>query len=289
MNKLIPFFLGIVAVFSAHSQSLTLNHIKESGIVKVGIRTNADPFSSYQNGQASGYMIDLCNIVVEDMQKSLNRKLNVQYVPVTPSNRFELVQNGQVDLECGTTTVNNKRREKVDFSYNTFITSTNFVTTAKNKSESPRDVYDKLVASGQKIAIMKGTSHEDIVLKLSLGKPGFVSYVNSIEEGLTKVHNGEVFAFVQDKVLLEKGIYNLKLDKKDFAFSQEALSVEPYSLMVKKGDTEMVNFVNSSLRKVYKNGQAKQIMSQWLEPKNIAVNFLTLDNLKTPSTENAVN
>lgn len=289
MNKFIPFFLGMVAVFSAQSQSLTLNHIKDTGIVKVGIRTNADPFSSYQNGQASGYMVDLCNVVVEDLQKSLNRKLNVQYVPVTPSNRFELVQNGQVDLECGTTTVNNNRREKVDFSYNTFITSTNFVTLVKNKSDSPRDVYDKLVDSGQKIAIMKGTSHEDIVLKLSFGKPGFVSYVNSIEEGLTKVHNGEVFAFVQDKVLLEKGINNLKIDKRQFAFSQEALSVEPYSLMVRKGDTEMVNFVNSSLRQVYKTGQARKMMTQWLEAKNIEINFLTLDNLKTPSTENAVN
>jgi len=94
---------------------------------------------------------------------------------------------------------------------------------------------------------------------------------------------------VQDKVLIEKGINNLKLDKKIFAFSQEPLSIEPYSIMVKKGDSEMVSLINSSLRSSYSSGQARKIMTKWLEPKQIDINFLTSDNFKTPSTENAVN
>lgn len=289
MKRIIPLLICVLSLMNAHAESLTLSRIKDTGIVKIGVRTNADPFSSYQEGQANGYMVDLCNNVVEDLQKTLNKKLSVQYVPVTPSNRFELVQSGQVDMECGTTTVNNQRREKADFSYNTFITSTNFVTLSKNKVDSPRDFYEHLIEGNQKMAIMKGTSHEEMVQRITRGRSFNVLYVNSIEEGLNKVAKGEAFAFVQDKVLIEKGINNLKLDKKIFAFSQEPLSIEPYSIMVKKGDSEMVSLINSSLRSSYSSGQARKIMTKWLQPKQIDINFLTSDNFKTPSTENAVN
>jgi len=192
-------------------------------------------------------------------------------------------------MECGTTTVSNQRREKVDFSYNTFITSTNFVTLSKNKIDLPRDFYEQLIASNKKIALMKGTSHEEILKKTTRGRSFNVVYVNSIEEGLNKVATGETFAFVQDKALIQKGITNLQLNKNLFSFSQEPLSIEPYSIMMKKGDDEMVSFVNSSLRNAYYSGQARKIMTQWLQPKQIDINFLTSDNFKSPSTENSVN
>jgi glutamate/aspartate transport system substrate-binding protein len=291
MKKIIYFFICIISIFNANAQveSITLSRIKNTGIVKIGVRTNADPFSFYQESQGNGYIVELCNIIVEDLQKNFNKKLSIQYVPVNPSNRFELIQSGQIDLECGTTTVNKERREKADFSYNTFITSTNFVTLSKNKFDSPKDIYKYLIDKNQKIAIMKGTSHEEMIQHITLGRSFNVLYVNSIEEGLNKVVNGEVFAFVQDKALIEKGISNLKLDKKMFAFSQEPLSIEPYSIMIQKGDKEMVSFVNSSLKNSYSSGQALKLMNKWLQPKQIEINFLTSDNFKMPSTENAVN
>ena len=281
----------LFATFSAHAQSNTIARIKETGVIKIGVRTNADPFSSYQDNQGNGYMVELCNNIVEEIQKEIGKKISTHYIPVTPSNRFELIETNKVDMECGTTTVNRERRTKVDFSYNTFITSTNFITlsTNKDKVKSPKDFYDFLHTSGQKMAIMKGTSHEDMIKKSMSGRTLNVLQVHSIEEGLTKVFNGEAFSFIQDKVLIEKGISNLNLDKTKISFFQEPVSIEPYSIMVKKGDTEMLSFVNTYLRQSYSSGQARKILNKWLQPKQISPNYLTVDNFKTPSTENSVN
>ena len=281
--------LFLFATFSSHAQATTISRIKETGVINIGVRTNADPFSSYQDNQAHGYMVELCNNISEELQKNIGKKLIIQYVPVTPSNRFELIQSDKIDLECGTTTVNPSRREKVDFSYNTFITSTNFITSSNNKINSPKEFYNYLHSSNKKVAIMKGTSHEEMINKSLNGRSFNVLHVNSIEEGLTKVFNGEAFAFIQDKVLIEKGISNLNLDKTKLSFFQEPVSIEPYSIMVKKGDTEMLSFVNNYLRQSYSSGQARKILNKWLQPKQISPNYLTVVNFKTPSTENSVN
>ena len=74
MKKLIPLLLCVMFSMNTYADSSTISRIKESGIVKIGVRTNADPFSSYQNGQANGYMVDLCNTIVEDLQKNINKK-----------------------------------------------------------------------------------------------------------------------------------------------------------------------------------------------------------------------
>lgn len=287
MKKLFIMLAMCVSV-SAFAQVSTLQKIKETGKVTVGVRTNADPFSSYSEGKASGYVVDLCNAVTQDIQKIVGKKLEVEYVPVTPSNRFEKIAKSEIDMECGTTTVNADRRQKADFSYNTFITSTNFVTLQKNKLNSYRDFYEPLVMNNQKMAIMKGTSHEDMVNKWGRGDKVNFIYVTSVEDGMKKVKSGEAFGFIQDKVLIEKAINNLKLNKQDFAFSQDSLSLEPYSIMVKKGDTEMLKAVNNSLYGIYSSGEAKKTLTAWLGKSNIDINYLTNDTLKKPSTENAV-
>ena len=138
------------------------------------------------------------------------------------------------------------------------------------------------------MAVMKGTSHEEVVKRLALGHNVNVVYVGSVEEGIQKVQTGEVFGFVQDKVLLEKAVHNLKADKNALVFSQDSLSLEPYSLMVQKGDTEMLKLVNASLRASYVSGTARKMMQEWLKPSEIQINHLTSDNFRTPSTENAV-
>jgi glutamate/aspartate transport system substrate-binding protein len=280
--------LALCIGVSSFAQTSTIQKIKDTGKIVVGVRTNADPFSSFSEGKASGYVVDLCNSVTQDIQKMVGKKLDVQYVPVTPSNRFEKIASSEIDMECGTTTVNAARRQKAEFSYNTFITSTNFVTLQKNKLNSYRDFYEPLVMNNQKMAIMKGTSHEDMVNKWGRGDKISFIYVTSVEEGMKKVKSGEAFGFIQDKVLIEKALNNLQLDKKDFAFSQDSLSLEPYSIMVKKGDTEMLRAVNNSLYGIYSSGEAKKTLASWLGKSNIDMNYLTNDTLKKPSTENAV-
>lgn len=265
-----------------------LKKIKDSGVLNIGVRTNAPPFSLYNDGAPQGYVVDLCNTIATNLQKDLNTTLKVQYVPVTTADRFELIDNGKVDIECGTTTVTKARREKADFSYNTFITSTNFVTLAQNKVRNTRDFYAPLVEQKKKVALMKGSAHEEWVKNWVQGAKLSVVYVDNIQEGIKQVHSGQAYLFIQDKVLIQKAMNDLKLNKNQFFFSSNSISIEPYSIMVKKGNKGLLSYVNSELRTYYKSGNAKINMEKYFQPNGMTIDYLNNDMLRTPSTENAV-
>src|SRR5262245_14870009 len=95
----------------------TLKKIKTSGIFTIGYREAAPPFSfPGPDKRPVGYSIDICMAVASAIQKQLgidNLKLN--WVPLTAENRIDMVAQGKVDIECGTTTMSLSRQEKVDF------------------------------------------------------------------------------------------------------------------------------------------------------------------------------
>lgn len=291
MKKII-LSLAIASLFtSAHAtieMTPDIKKIKEQGVLKIGVRTNAPPFSLYNNGSPEGYIVDLCNAIYTNLQKELNTPLKVQYVPVTTATRFELLGKGEIDLECGTTTVTKARRERADFSYNTFITSTNFLTLAENKVNNPREFYKPLVVDKKKIALMKGSAHEEWVKGWVRGENLSVLHVENVLEGIKKVQSGEAFLFIQDKVLIEKAMKDGNIAKDKFFFSSNSLSLEPYSIMVKKGNTSLLNYVNSELRSYYKSANAKLTMEKYFKANGISVDFLNNDMLRNPSVENAV-
>jgi glutamate/aspartate transport system substrate-binding protein len=86
-------------------QSSTLDKIKRDGVVTLGVRESAIPFSYYDDNQhIIGYSADLCAMVVTAIKQKLNMPaLTVKEIPTTPQNRLPLIINGTVDLECGST------------------------------------------------------------------------------------------------------------------------------------------------------------------------------------------
>lgn len=289
-NAMKSILIGAVLAigFGAHAQ--TLDTIKQTGVVKIGVRENAAPLSSMtKDGVASGYMVDLCQMVVSDMQSKLNMKLDIQYVPVTAAEVSDKVNNGDINMECGVTAVNPLQRSKMNVSYNTFVTSTNLVTLSKNRAYRHRDFFSHLVAQNKKVAIMKDSGQDAVLNKwLSVKSLNFVT-VNSVEEGIQKVASGEAFAFMQEKVVGEKAIQDLKLNKDDFVFAFDSISVAPYSIMLKKDDDKMLAMVDSSLKKVYASGAARKQMEAVLLTQGYSINNLSYDAMRAPSTENAVN
>ena len=79
----------------------TLKKIYDSGTVRIGYRENSPPFAFLDKTEKPiGYSLDLCEIVVEEIVTELGKDIRAQYQPVTPENRFDLVNSGGVDLEC---------------------------------------------------------------------------------------------------------------------------------------------------------------------------------------------
>ena len=270
-------------VFAADLNSSTLKNINTTNEIKIGVRNNGTLFSDYNAGQSPGYVVDLCNEIAKNVEKQLGKPIKIKYVEVTPTNRFELLNNNKIDMECGTTTVTTERQKEVDFSLNTFVTSTNFLTLKRNQIPDIPRLESALNA--KKIAIMDGTPHENMVKKWS-DNVTFVK-VSSIDEGIKKVKNGEVFAFVQDQFLIES-VLDKNYDVTQFALSKTTLSVEPYSIAVRKNDVEFKHFVNKSLRDLYTNGFAEKSLNTWLKPSNMKMNYLTRDVLYNPVTGVAV-
>ena len=129
--------LALLAVGAA--QADTLAKIKQSGAVSMGVRESSGALSyTLGNNQFAGFHVEICQRVLEDVRKQLGlAKLDVKYVPVTSQNRIPLVQNGTVDIECGSTTNHTARQQQVAFAVTTCITEARFAVRANSASRRP--------------------------------------------------------------------------------------------------------------------------------------------------------
>src|SRR3954447_17478930 len=120
----ILFFAGALSLPAV--AAATLDRIRQAGVVVIGYRDNAIPFSFISaSGKPVGYTIEICQAIVEEVAASLGRKgLRVEYRRVTPTNRVDQVVAGRVDLECGSTSVTDERSARVAFSPIIFSTGT---------------------------------------------------------------------------------------------------------------------------------------------------------------------
>ena len=253
---------ALVLAGPALSQDLdgTLKKIKTSGTFTIGYREAAPPFSfPGPDKRPVGYSIDICMHVAGDIQKQLgmdNLKLN--WVPVTAENRIDMVAQGKVDIECGTTTITLSRQERVDFSLMTFIDGAGLLTAAGVNWRGAADLTDK------RIAVIPGTTTEKALSDVL--KKEFIT-VQTIKvkdhlEGLAAVEKGSADAFASDRGILV-GIALTSKDPKRFALANVVFSYEPYGLMVRRNDPAFRLAVNRALAGLYRSGGFMPIYERW--------------------------
>ena len=252
----------LVLIAPAHGQGLdgTLKKIKTSGTFTIGYREAAPPFSfPGPDKRPVGYSIDLCMHVASAIQKQLgmdNLKLN--WVPVTADNRIDMVAQGKVDIECGTTTMTLSRQERVDFSLMTFVDGGSLLAAAGTNWRGVADLADK------RIAVIPSTT-TDKALNDFLKKE-FVSVkivpVKDHLEGLAAVEKGLADAFAGDRGTLI-GIAITSKDPKRFALATVVFSYEPYGLMVRRNDAAFRLVVNRALAELYRSGGFVPIYERW--------------------------
>jgi hypothetical protein len=140
----------------------TLQKIYEIGVIRIGHRENSPPFAFLDaQRRPIGYSLDLCDVVVEQVGEHVHQSLRVEYVPVSPTNRFDLVKSGAVDLECGSTTASAERRTAFDFSPVIFVTGTKLLVKRGSGIRSLRDLQ------GKTVVLTSGTVHADTVPRLA--------------------------------------------------------------------------------------------------------------------------
>jgi ABC-type amino acid transport substrate-binding protein len=237
-----------------------LKKIQETKTISVGYRTDALPFSfEDKDKKPAGYTVDLCRSVIGAIERQIGVvPLQVKWVPVTVQTRFTAISSGQTDMECGATTVTLGRMKEVGFSTLTFVDGTGLLVRNSTAGSSLMDLANK------KIGVITGTSNERAIaeaLKAKLVNAQVVA-VKSRDEGLAQLEAGTIDAFASDRVLLV-GLASKAKDPKSLALLGDALSYEPYAIVLPRGDWAMRQAVDAALAQVYKSSALSEIYGRW--------------------------
>jgi glutamate/aspartate transport system substrate-binding protein len=266
---------GFVAA-SAQAEDLkgTLKKIKDTGAITIGHRESSVPFSYLDDKQKPiGYAMELCMKVVDAVKTELKMPdLKVNLQPVTSSNRIPLLQNGTIDLECGSTTNSVKRQEQVAFGPTYFVIN---VTAAVKRNSGINSLAD---LAGKTVSTTSGTTSVPLLKAYEKTKSVEVKeiYGKDHAESFLLMADDRAAAFVMDDILLAGQMANSK-NPGEFKIIQESLRQEPYSMMLRKDDPQFKALVDSTIGKVMKSGEIEKIYYKWFQspvpPKGMNINF----------------
>lgn len=274
--------LSAVAVTPAHAQeSATLKKIKETGTITLGHRESSIPFSYYDDKQqVIGYSHELMLKAVEAIQADLKMaKINTKLMPVTSANRITLVQNGTVDIECGSTTNNLERQKQVGFSTTIFIIGTRLMA---KKDAGIKDFAD---LAGKNVVTTAGTTSERLLRKMNEEKKMGMNVISAKDHGesFLTLETGRAVAFMMDDALLYGEMAKAKRPG-DWIVVGKAQSEEAYGCMLRKDDPGFKKVVDAALTKAMTSGDAEKIYNKWfmnpIPPKGLNLNMPLSDEMK---------
>ena len=263
------------AALAQNPQSLTgtLAKIKETGAITLGHRESSTPFSYYDDKQqVVGYAMDLCYRIVNAVKRELHLdKLEVKLNPVTSATRIPLIANGTVDLECGSTTNNLEREKQVSFTITHFVTANRFVSKKAANLKTVEDLRGKTIVSTSGTTNIKQITEINAQKGLNLN----ILAAKDHAEAFLMVETGRAAAFVMDDIIM----YSLVAGSKapgDYVISADPLSVEPYGIMLPRGDAPFKKVVDEEMIATYRSGAINTIYDKWflspIPPKGINLN-----------------
>ncbi|TBU92800.1 glutamate/aspartate ABC transporter substrate-binding protein [Phytopseudomonas dryadis] len=260
----------------------TLKKIKESGTVTLGHRDSSIPFSYFADSpqQPVGYSHDLQLKVVEALKQELDiPDLRVRYNLVTSQTRIPLVQNGTVDLECGSTTNNLERQRQVDFSVGIFEVGTRLLT---KKTSGINDFPD---LKGKNVVTTAGTTSERLLKSMNAAKKMGMNVISAKDHGesFLMLESNRAVAFMMDDALLAGEMAKAKKPD-DWVVVGEPQSFEIYGCMMRKGDEGFKKVVDKAISDTFASGEINDIYGKWFQqpvpPKGLNLNFPMSDELK---------
>jgi glutamate/aspartate transport system substrate-binding protein len=274
--RMLALIASLALSVPATAQELTgaLKRIKETGEITLGYRDASVPFSYLDDKQQPvGYSMDLCLRVVDAVKAELRLPaLKVVYNPVTSANRIPLMANGTIQIECGSTVNNAERQQQVGFSDTTFIVSTRFIAKRTSNLKVLADL------KGKTVVCTAGTNTLARVVGLNQKHNLGMTILNGKDhaESLLMVETGRAAAFFEDDILLT-GLAAVSRDPASWAVGTEAYSIDPYALMLPRGDAAFKRLVDRTLVEYYKSGAIMALYDKWfrkpIPPKGVNLDF----------------
>ncbi|GBU15438.1 amino acid ABC transporter substrate-binding protein [Polaromonas sp.] len=271
---------------SVQAQSGTLEKLRATQVIKIGINPDIAPFSFLNAAkQPAGYAVDVCEELVNYIKKETRLpNLAVKYVLLTDSTRISNLKSGGIDMECGASTNTKARQEEVGFSYTYFVAGLR-VLSVKNKT-----IATIQNLNGLKVAVIAGATSEKLLMQVNAGSGTItIKPYSSNTAAFKALQNGEVQAMVDDDLLLLEVLGQAKATDQ-FQMSNFALSVEPYAIMLRKDDTAFQRLLDSGLAKLFASEEIRKIYNTWFvtDALNFPVNRLTHESMVRPNKEPGV-
>jgi len=251
-----------------------LDKIKETGQITLGVRESSIPFSYLDDAQKPvGYSIDICYGIVDALKEKLGLdSLDVREVSVTSSTRIPLVANGTVDISCGSATNNEQRQQQVSFAPTTFVTSTRFASLKKSDVNELEDLKGATVISTAGTSNLRWLTQANAEDKLGLR----IMNAKDHSEAFLTVSSGRAVAFFMDDILLAGLVANSR-NADDWTISKNSYTVEPYGMILPKGDAPFKEAVDAAVVAMMQDGRLKQLYEKWfmqpIPPRNINLNW----------------
>lgn len=272
---------AVAAPASGGDLGPTLEKVEAAGAITLGHRESSIPFSYYDDRQqVVGYSHELMLRVVEAVKAELRLPaLAVKLVPVTSQNRIPLVQNGTVDLECGSTTHNAERARQVAFSTTIFVVETRLMTRANSGIKDFADLR------GKNVVTTAGTTSERLLRKLDAERKLGMNIISAKDHGeaFLTLETGRAVAFMMDDALLYGEMAKARRPS-DWVVTGTPQSREAYGCMMRKGDARFKKLVDAALTRAMTSGQAEVIYRKWFQspipPRGLNLNFPLSDAMK---------
>lgn len=242
--------LAFTAPVQAQAQAApdTLAKVRSEGVIRLGVRDNAAPFAYVDaKGKPGGFTWEVCRALVKNLEAELGRPIEIKVVPNAFAAPFDLLKDGRIDMQCGATTHSAERAKQADFS-NTFFVSGIAVAYRKEDVQ-----YANPLKFGRVAVLANSTAAK--IMERRMGAKGSASIdtmvpVKSYEEGVAKLKAKEADTLFADSVLIP---LDPAIDRR-----RSLETVEPYALMMRKGDRAFVDAVDRALMKVLSGPQARQ-------------------------------
>ncbi|MFY8105125.1 MAG: transporter substrate-binding domain-containing protein [Ramlibacter sp.] len=280
-KHLLAFAVATLAVGSAFAQANdTLAKVKASGVLNMGVRDSSGALSyTLGDGKYAGFHVEVCQRIAAEIEKQAGRKVEVKYVPVTSQNRIPLVQNGTVDIECGSTTNNATRQKDVAFLNTTYVEEVRIAVKANS------GITGIAQLNGKNVATTTGTTSVQHLRKheRATGMDFKEVFGKDHADSFLLLESGRADAFVMDGSILAGNIANAK-NPGDFRIVGEVLSVEPIAIMVRKDDAGIKKVGNDVIAGLVRAGDMAKLWDKWfvqpIPPKNVKVGLPLSESTK---------
>ncbi|MCE0813944.1 amino acid ABC transporter substrate-binding protein [Buttiauxella sp. S04-F03] len=265
---LLPFSM-VSQQLSAEQKSVTLDHIKSSSTINIGYR-QLEPFSFRDSdGKVTGYTIELCNMIADQLRVSLGiKKLAIHYIPILFTERVSALNSSKIDLDCSVNTVAPERQNSVSFSVDYFVANMRIISLRTNNIKSLNDL------KGRAIAVPRGSKDLLELNRINREKNLSLSIVTSdtVEDAFDMMMQKRTAALILDDILAYPYI-NQSEHPEDFTVSSEVVGDKmKYALMMRKEDPLFVAFVDKTLGQIFESPLNAQLTSKWLAQKVVMKN-----------------